>query len=629
MLEKAFALHRKGQLAEAAALYRKILRQNPRHVDALHLLGVIETQRKNLLPAIELFNRAIELDPKNAAIFSNRGTALKELKRLDEALASFNRALAIKPDYAEAFNNRGVVLKDLKRVAEALASFDRALAVKPDYAEALYNRGNALTDLKRLDEALVSYARVLLIKPDHADALYNRGNALLGLDRPLEALNSYDRALAIVPDYAEALSNRGVALKGLKRLDESLNSYDRALAIKPEYPEALGGRGNVLSDLGRLDEALADYTRALAMKPDYVEALNRRGIVLTLLKRIDEAVADYDRALAIEPDSADALCNRGLAQLLAGDYRNGFAGFERRWETKGFTSVLPKMGTPRWQSEDISGRSILVFGEQGLGDQIQFVRYLPLLLERGANVSYFCPAKLVRLFRHVDPRIAFITSLAGHESFDFQCALMSLPLRLGTEPASIPRGIPYLEAEGQVARDWKRRIGNAGLKIGISWQGNPDRKVDTGRSFHLSEFFPLARRPGVRLISLQKNQGLDQLANLPPDITVETLGDEFDSGPDAFIDTAGVMSHLDLIITSDTSIAHLAGALGRPTWVALQHVPDWRWLLDGDDCPWYPTMRLFRQKLRGDWSATFKDIAVALDTLLSGDHCAKTAVTRE
>jgi tetratricopeptide (TPR) repeat protein len=492
MLEKAVALHQKGRLADAAGLYRKILRQDPRNADALHLLGVIETQRNNLPAAIELFDRAIELSPKNAAFFSNRGTALKGLNRLDEALASFSRALAIKPNYAEALNNRGVVLKDLKRVDEALSSYDRALAIKPHYADALSNR----------------------------------------------------------------------------------------------------------------------------------------GVVLVELKRVDEALASYDRAIAIERDHADAHYNRGLAQLLCGDYRKGFKGYEWRWKTKDFSSKPPKISAPKWQGEDIAGRRILVFAEQGLGDAIQFARYLPQLIRRGADVTFFCPAKLVRLFRPLNAGIAFATSLAEQETFDFQCALMSLPLRLGTDLASIPGKVPYLEPEADLAGSWKQTIGEAGFKIGIAWQGKPDGKIDWGRSLPLSEFIPLARRPGVRLISLQKNYGLDQLTSLPADVAVETLGEGFDGGPDAFIDTAAAMSSLDLIVTSDTSIAHLAGALGRPTWVALQHVPDWRWLLDRDDSPWYPTMRLFRQQTPGDWGSAFRGMAVELDAILSKNLDSHAAVAR-
>jgi tetratricopeptide (TPR) repeat protein len=552
LLDRALALHRKGQLADAAALYRKILRRNPRHADALHLLGVIETQRRNLSAAVELFDRAIELNPQNATFFSNRGNALKDMKRLDEALTSFNHAIVIKPDYAEALNNRGVVLHEMKRSGEALASLVRALAIKPDYAEAHYNRGNALSALKRLDEALTSFNRALAIKPDYAQALYNRGI--------------------------------------------------------------------VLSDLRRLDEALASYVRALAIRPDHIEALNNRGVVLRELKRVDEAITSYDRAIAIEPDFADALYNRGLAQLLCGDYRRGFGGYEWRWKAKDFSSTPPEISAPKWQGEDIAGRSILVFSEQGLGDAIQFARFLPLLIERGAKVTFLCPAKIVRLLRPLSTKIVFGSSLTEQGTFDCQCALMSLPLWLGTDLGSIPSRMPYLEPEADLAAEWKQTIGKAGFKIGIAWQGKPGGKIDQGRSVPLCEFTSFARRPGVRLISLQKNYGVDQLMNLPAGVTVETLGDEFDGGPDAFIDTAAVMSGLDLIVTSDTSIAHLAGALGLPTWVALQHVPDWRWLLDRDDSPWYPTIRLFRQQTPGDWSTVFRNMTVELDAILSNNH---------
>ena len=479
--------------------------------------------------------------------------------------------MAIKPDYADALNNRGITLQELKRFDEALASYDRVLAIKPDYAEALNNRGNTLQELKRFDEALASY----------------------------------DRALAIKPDYAEAHSNRGNTLQELKRLDEALASYDRALAIKPDYAEALNNRGNSLQDLKRLNEALASYDRALAIKPDYAEAFNNRGNTLQELKRLDEALASYDRALAIKPDYADALNNRGITRLLSGHFQEGWVDYEWRWQTKDFSTRRPKLDAPDWQGEDIAGRSILVFTEQGMGDVIQFARFLPLLARRGAKVTFGPPANLIRLLRPLGTQIELVGSLKSGKTYDFQCALMSLPLWFGTDLNSIPAQIPYLKPEADLAARWSRRIGDQGFKIGIAWQGNPVGKIDQGRSYPLSELVPLARMPGVRLISLQKYHGLDQLGHLPSDVTVETLGDDFDGGQDAFIDTAAVMSHLDLIITSDTSIAHLAGTLGRRTWVALQYVPDWRWLLDRDDSPWYPSLRLFRQETHGDWKGVF------------------------
>ena len=484
---------------------------------------------------------------------------------------SYDCALAIKPDYAEAFNNRGNTLQELKRLDDALASYDRALAIKPDYAEAHYNRGITLHDLKRLDEVPASYERALAIKPDYAEAHYNRGITLQELKRLDDALASYDRALAIKPDYAEASNNRGITLQELKRLDEALASYDRALAIKPDYAEAFNNRGNTLQQLKRLDDALESYERALAIKPDYAEALN----------------------------------NRGIARLLSGNFQAGWADHEWRWQTKDFSNRRPKLDGPDWQGEDIAGHSILVFTEQGIGDLIQFARFLPLLARRGAKVTFSAPAKLIRLLRPLCTQIELVGSLKSGKTYDFQCALMSLPLWFGTDLNSIPDQIPYLKPEPDLAARWNRRIGDHGFKIGIAWQGNPVGKIDQGRSYPLSELVPLARIPGVRLISLQKYHGLDQLAHLPSDVTVETLGDDFDGGQDAFIDTAAIMSHLDLIITSDTSIAHLAGALGCRTWVALQYVPDWRWLLDRDDSPWYPSLRLFRQETDGDWKGVF------------------------
>ena len=654
MIEKAISLHQKGQLAEAERQYRKILTQNPKNADALHLLGLIEADRKNFAVAVDMIDRAIEIQPNNAVFFSNRGNTLQEMKRLDEALVSYELALAIKPDYAEALNNLGNTLQQLKRLDEALASYDRALAIKPDYVDANYNRGNTLKKLKRLDEALASYDRALAIKPDYADAHYNRGNTLQEMKRLDEALASYERALVTKPDYAEALNNRGNSLQELKRLEEAIASYDRALAIKPDYAAAFNNRGaglqdlkrfdealasydcalaiksdyadahynrgNTLKELRRLDEALASYDRALAIKPDYAEAFNNRGAALQGLKRLDEALASYDSALLIKPDYAEAHYNRGIARLLSGDFRGGWADNEWRWQTKNFSSRRPRLDASVWQGENIAGRSILVFAEQGIGDLIQFARFLPLLARRGAKVTFSAPAKLIRLLRPLGNQIELVGSLKAGETYDFQCALMSLPLWFGTDLNSIPDKVPYLKPESDLAANLDRRIGNHGFKIGIAWQGNPVGKIDQGRSFPLSELVPLARIPGLRLISLQKYHGLDQLACLPSDVTVESLGNDFDGGQDAFIDTAAVMSHLDLIITSDTSIAHLAGALGCRTWVALQYVPDWRWLLDRGDSPWYPTLRLFRQEANSDWKGVFSRMEKELRSLVCGSN---------
>jgi hypothetical protein len=308
--------------------------------------------------------------------------------------------------------------------------------------------------------------------------------------------------------------------------------------------------------------------------------------------------------------------------LLLGHYEGGWQDYEWRWQARDFLSKRPDLKPSNWQGENLSGRHLLVYSEQGLGDIIQFVRYLPLLLQREYKITFLTAEKLARLFRQSIPSLHVVDTLQGLQRPDAQVALISLPYFLKTDLSSVPNQVPYLNAEANLETAWKVRIGAHGFKIGIAWQGNPVGAIDAGRSVPLKEFVRLSKIPEVRLISLQKQVGLNQLAGLPEDARIETLGDNFDSGPDAFVDTAAVMNNLDLIITCDTSIAHLAGALGRPTWVALKHVPDWRWMLDREDTPWYPTMRLFRQDQRDEWGRVFSKIEESLRGLLARSRIA-------
>jgi tetratricopeptide (TPR) repeat protein len=432
------------------------------------------------------------------------------------------------------------------------------------------------------------------------------------LERFDEALANYDKALAIKPDYASALSNRGNALMALKRLDEALANYDRALAIRPDHADALNSRGVVLMELKRFDEALASYDRTLAIKPDYATALNNRGVGLMKLKRFDEALASYDRALAIKPDYANALFNRGVACLHISDFQTGWIGYENRWYRKEAPERKLKAQYPVWRGESISGKRVIVYEEQGLGDIIQFSRYLKKLSELGAQVTFLVRREMHKLLRSLDHAVHLTDICDVSERFDYQCALLSLPLAFATTLETVPAETPYLRAEPERVRKWKDRLGGEGFKIGVVWQGGKAGRIDTGRSFALTEFFRLSRLPNVRLISLQKGEGVEQLREMPEGMVVETLGDDYDAGAEAFLDTAAAMESLDLVISSDTSVAHLAGALGRPVWVALKYVPEWRWMLDRMESPWYPTMRLFRQRTMADWKGVFSEIESAL-----------------
>ena len=612
LMHRGIGFHQLKRFKEAVDSYDRALALKPDYLEALVNRGDAQQALNRFENALESYNKALAIKPDYLTALNNRGVVLKGLNRREPALESYDKALAINPNYVDALNNRGNVLYELMRLEEALESYDKALALKPDYADAYINRGNVLRALKRPQQALESFENALALKPDSADAHNNLGTALQELDRFEEALASFNRALANAPRYAAALNNRGETLRLLGRPHEALESLDRALAIRPDYAEAFNNRGNALYDLMRLDEALQSFDRALAIQPHNADALNNRGGALKELKRIDEALVAYDRALAIKPDRADIICGRGYAALLNGDFRAGWLGQESRWDRKDTPKRHLEAAYPVWRGDNILGKKIMVYDEQGLGDIIQFSRYLKLLSSAGAEITLKLRPSMHKLLAHVDDAVRVTDILSADESFDYQCALLSLPLGFGTTLETVPAETPYLRAEAERDRKWRERLGDKGFKIGVAWQGNKATKIDIGRSFRLAEFLGVSRIPNVRLISLQKNQGTEQLGELPQDMKIETLGDDYDAGDDAFLDSAAVMQSLDLVISSDTSIAHLAGALGRPVWVALKYVPDWRWMLDRTDSPWYPSMRLFRQRTIGDWRGPFAEMESAL-----------------
>ena len=644
---EAIQHHQAGRLAEADALYRRVLAEDRNHVDALHLLGVLAHQCGRHDIAVDLIGQAIRLNDQVAAFHSNLGAALKDLGRLDEALASYGAALRLQADFADALYNRGVVLQALGHRDDAIASYNAVIRAKPDYAEALYNRGVLLKEAGRLDDALASYDAALRIRPNYAKALSNRGTLLSDLGWFGPAIECYEAALRIWPDFADALYNRVLALNCLERFDDAFAACQAALCSVPGSSALLFVRGNTLKELGRVGDAAADYRRALRVTPDHVDALCNLGAALTDLGLLEEAVASYDKALCVRPESAEAFCYRGMAlnglgrfdaaitsyrtalkirpdyaepryysafpHLLRGEFGEGLEQYEWRWRCGSALAKLQNLVESRWQGEDLAGRTILLHAEQGLGDTIQFCRYARLAAERGARVVLAAPKKLRRLLSCLDD----VDQLAALDddrlpTFDLHCPLLSLPRAFATTIDSIPAHNPYLFAEPERIAYWRDRLGEGGGKIGIVWRGGTVYQGDKQRSVALSHFAPLAARPGVRLISLQKQHGVEQLRDLPAGMTVETLGDEFDSGPDAFIDTAAVMANLDLVVTVDTSICHLAGALGRPVWIALQHIPHWVWGLDRKDSPWYPSARLFRQSQPGDWDGVFEKMAAAL-----------------
>jgi tetratricopeptide (TPR) repeat protein len=608
--QRAFAA---GRLGEAEFNCRLVLGASKKDFAALHLLGAIEFQRGKFEEAHRLIRQALRVNPRSAKAHSNLALVSQQLNRLDEALVSLDKALGIEPDFLLALNNRGHVLWRLKRPDDALESLDRALALKPDYVDALCNRGNALVELQRLEEALACYDKALAINPKDAPALNNRANVLWALDRRDEAMQSYDRALALAPDDLSILKDRGAALGFLQRSEEALECFDRALTLKPDDPYFLYKRGNMLSELNRHEEALACLDRAFELAPDDADGLGDRGNVLSALQRHAEAIASYDRALDIAPESAMAHWNRGLALLRVGDFEQGWQEYEWRSKLKTSSASRREFAQPRWRGElPIAGKTILLFSEQGFGDTIQFVRYVPLIAALGAKVILQVQPALKELVAHIDPAATVIGTDEELPPFDLQSPLMSLPLAFKTRFETIPAKTPYLFTTPERISAWQARLPQSQLlRVGVVWAGNPDFMADRSRSIGLQPLLPLLSVSGVQFFSLQKDlrAGDEELLQQHPHLI--HLGGQLAD----FSDTAAIMSLIDLVICSDTAPVHLAGALRRPVWILLQKQPDWRWMFEREDCPWYPTARLFRQPTAGDWDSVVGQVVTALAAL--------------
>ncbi len=584
-LQRAVAFHQGGEWARAQALYERILAAQPRHFDALHLLGVIAIQAGNPQKAAELIGRALEIDPGNAAAHCNRGSALQALRQFDAALASYGRAIAIDPDYADPHYNRGNLLKDLGKFGDALAGYDRAIAINAQFAGAHANRGAVLQELGRLEAALASYERAIAINVDYAEAYYNRGNVLYKLHRPEAALASYDRAIALNAGHAEAHSNRAVALH----------------------------------EIGQFSAALAACNRAIELKPGYAEAYSNRGAVLHDLRQMEAAVASYDRAIAIDAGFAQAYVNRSMSSLLMGDFERGWPDYEWRWKNAQGSSIRERRSfqQPLWLGrESIHGKTILLHSEQGLGDTIQFCRYAKSVANLGAAVILEVQTPLKSLLSSLEG-IAHVAA-PGDElpPFDFHCPMMSLPLALQTTLSTIPAHIPYLESSVSKRLEWKRRLGErAGFRVGLVWSGGrrprqPERWfIDDRRNIPLALLAPL-RHPDIELHSLQKGGEAEaELADLAArNWDGPRIRDHAGQLQD-FSDTAALIENLDLVISVDTSTAHLTGALGKPVWILNRFDTCWRWLLDRTDSPWYPTATLYRQECAGDWEGVVRRVA--------------------
>ena len=584
LVQQGLNLHQRGNLNDAQNIYEQILSIQENNFDALQLLGALFAQVKKYPQAIKFLSKAIIVDPNHAGCFSNLGISFQKLRRLEEALSSYDKAISLQADYAEAYSNRGAVLQELKRFDEALSSYDKAISIKGDYAEAFNSRGTVLEELKRLEEALSSYHKAISINKDFTESYYNRGNVLHKLKRLEEALSSYDKAISLHEDYAEAYSNRGLVLQDLKRLEEALSSYDKAISLHEDYAEAYSNRGTVLEELKRLEEALSSYEKAISINKDY----------------------------------AEAYWNSSICYLLAGNFNEGWARYEWRWQSKSIskTAGIRKFSQPLWLgTEVLKDQTIFLYAEQGLGDTIQFSRYVSLVAGLGAKVVLEVQPSLVKLLSYLEGISQIISKGDKLPNFDYQCPLMSLPLAFKTELKTIPSVSKNISTDEKKVEKWQAILGEKTKpRVGIVWSGAVNHKNDLQRSLKLSQL--ITHLPSdYEYLSLQK-----EISDVDKEVLIECckikhFGDDLKD----FTDTAALCELIDIVISVDTSVAHLAGTLGKNTWILLPYSPDWRWLLDRNDSPWYSSVKLYRQEKINDWESVLVNIESDLKKLLNGN----------
>ncbi|HEV3344296.1 MAG TPA: tetratricopeptide repeat-containing glycosyltransferase family protein [Pirellulales bacterium] len=540
-----------------------------------------------------------------------------------KAEEGYRRILQREPRNGRVWFVLGNLCQDQQRTVEALACFRQAAELQPREPEGHFHVGNALLKQEKWTEAEAAYRQCLAIKPDHLEALVNLGFALGEQQRSQDAEACYRQALQIKGDVPEVYQNLANVLRDRGELDEAVGCYHRALALRPDYAKAHVNLGVALIALGQVGGAIEHLERGVELETDFAEAYNSLGAAVSVLRRFDEAHAHYEHAIQLKPDYADAHWNQSLLWLLQGNFEQGWPAYEWRWRCQR-TMPRPAYDEPAWDGSPLAGRTILLYAEQGLGDTLHFVRYARVVKAQGGRVVVQCQRSLLPLLASCPGIDQLVAQGEPPRQFDLQAALMSLPLMLGTRAHNIPGEVPYLAADCTLIEHWRRQLAPLrGFRVGIAWQGNTRHPWDRHRSTALEQFEPLARVPGVQLVSLQKaaaGQGEGPRLKVPAaggEFEVASFGSQVDELSGPFMDTAAMIANLDLVVAVDTSIGHLAGALGAPIWLALNYSPDWRWLTDRPDTPWYPTMRLFRQERPGQWPDVFLEMAGKLQQLVA------------
>jgi len=605
-----------GQLAQAEQCGRQALTLDQGHADSLHLMGMLCVAAQQYDLAIEWLAMAIRQKPDVADYFVNLGMALQRKERFDEAIRSYDRALMLDPDQVETWLRMAELLQRQERFDEAIKSYDRMVTLDGDRADIWYRMGEILQRQKRVDEAILSFDQALKVKPDYREAANASGLLHLEVKRYEEALARFSRSAEIDPSQAGAFNYLSCCQWPMRRFDDALANARKAYDLAPDNPEITKNVGLILQRLDRQEEALPWFDTALALRADFPSALNDRATTLFALRRIDEAFADLDRAIELDPKCPDHYWNRSLLQLLVGNFDQGWQGREWGRKSKLVSFVDRKFEAPHWFGEEpIAGKTILLHSDEGLGDTIQFSRYAAMVAKLGARVILEVQEPLQALLADLDGVSLCLPKGAELPEFDLHCPIGGLPLAFKTRLESIPASPSYLPPLPQARLSaWQERLGaHDGLRVGLVWSGNPGHFNDRNRSTNLRQMSAIFD-DRARFYSLQKDPRPEDKAQLAERSDVIDLTAHLTD----FVETAALISHLDLVVTVDTSVAHLAAAIGRPTWILLPHTPDYRWLLDRDDSPWYPSVRLFRQDERRTYDSALVRVREELAELIAG-----------
>jgi tetratricopeptide (TPR) repeat protein len=603
LMQEAAGYFNAGQGEAAEAVCFRILAACPDFVPALHLAAVIAFASGRMPEGVALLDRLFKRDPGYVPALVTMGDALAVKGEREGAAAVFQHAAGLRPYDATVQLKLADALAALDRFAEAERSYLQALALDPAMLQARFNLGVLLMKQRRLPEAEAIYRCVVQLDPTHRGAWLNLGNVLVDLDKHDDAVHAYQQVSHCLPgidaSVPMALANLAGCLCDLDRSEEAILACRRAIDIEPTYAPAYINLGAALDAQGRFDEAVAAYRRAIEIDPIAAKAYANLAVALRAIGALDEALAASRRAVELELSSPEIRFNHAHTLLMNGHWKAGFE--ELRWgkQCRLWADGYPSFEQPEWRGERFDGRTLLLFAEAGLGDTLQFVRYLPMVAERGGSILLQVQPALVPLLRDIRG-VTVIPRGEPLPPFDLQLPLMWLPHVFGTTLASVPADVPYLRADAVKREEWRNLFGSvSALKVGVVWAGNPKHKGDRQRSIAAAAVLPRLAISGVQLYSLQKEP---RAADRP---VLQALGDNvIDLAPRLhdFAETAAAVAALDLIISVDTSVAHLAGALGRPTWILLPYALDWRWLRDREDTPWYPTMRLFRQERPQLWT---------------------------